>query len=142
MTLPQKPAASGDGSAPDSAARPAGLDRRQFLRRLAGASLLAMAAGGLGAAPWTEAVFLLLAVAIGGVAGGEFPVANRIQLAGAADSRHVGVVYAADLAGSCAAALGIGLWALPVLGLGATLGWLAALNVGVALLCLRRRAAA
>ena len=101
-----------------------------------------LAAGGLGAAPWTEAVFLLLAVAIGGVAGGEFPVANRIQLAGAADPRRAGIVYAADLAGSCAAALGIGLWALPVLGLGATLGWLAALNVGVALLCLRRRAAA
>ena len=39
---------------------------------------------------------------------------------------------AADLAGSCLAALLIGLWALPVLGSGATLALLAALNAAVA----------
>ena len=50
MTLSQKPGVPGDGSSPGSSGRPADLDRRQFLRRLAGASVLAVAAGGLGAA--------------------------------------------------------------------------------------------
>ena len=87
--------------------------------------------------PMLEAAFLLGAAAIGAVAGAEFPVANRIHLAGAADPRRSGVVYAVDLLGSCLAALAVGLWALPVLGIAPTLGLLAALNAGVAGLCLR-----
>ena len=39
-----------------------------------------------------------------------------------------GVVYAVDLFGSCLAALGLGLWALPVLGATTTLGLLAFLT--------------
>lgn len=50
MTLSQKPGVPGGGSVPGAPDQPQGLDRRQFLRRLAGASILAVAAGGLGAA--------------------------------------------------------------------------------------------
>lgn len=103
-----------------------------------------LAAAPLGSSPWLEGAFLLWAAAIGGWVGVEFPVANRIFLAGSADPRRDGVVYGVDLVGSCVAALAIGLWALPVLGMAATLLLLAALNAGVALLCLRlaRRAPA
>ena len=82
--------------------------------------------------------FFAWAVAIGGLAGFEFPAANRIVLAGGAeDDRKAGVVYGADLLGACLAALLIGLWALPVLGTGATLAILAALNAAVAVISTR-----
>ena len=79
-----------------------------------------------------EGLFLLLAAMIGGVVGFEFPVANRLYLANAGIERKAGVVYGADLAGSCLGALMIGLWALPVLGMEATLALLAVLNALVA----------
>lgn len=88
-----------------------------------------------GPAGWMEGVFLLFAAAIGGLVGFEFPAANRIYLAGAPESdRKHGVVYGVDLAGSCLAAVGIGLWALPALGAESTLAILAALNLAVALI--------
>lgn len=83
---------------------------------------------------WMEGSFLLLAAAIGGLVGFEFPTANRIYLGNAAaGDRKDGVIYAVDLAGSSLAALGIALWALPTMGAEATLAILAALNAFVAL---------
>ena len=101
-----------------------------FLRYLATAS-----SGSAAGIVWA---FLLLAAAIGGLVGFEFPVANRIYLAGEAEQgRKGGMVYGADLLGSCAGALLIGLWALPVLGAGTTLAILAALNAATALIAIR-----
>ena len=83
---------------------------------------------------WIEVAFLLLAAAIGGGIGFEFPAANRIYLKNDfAHSRRGGAIYVVDLLGSGLGALLIGLWALPVLGAGATLAILAALNAVVAL---------
>ena len=94
-----------------------------------------MEAAAPGPSAWMEGAFLLLAAAIGGLVGFEFPVANRIFLAGAPETeRNAGAIYGVDLAGSCLAALGIGLWALPVLGSETTLITLAALNVAAAIL--------
>jgi spermidine synthase len=91
-----------------------------------------------GASAWGQGLFLLLAAAAGWLVGYEFPAANRIHRAGAPDEgRAAGAVYGADLAGSCLGALVVGLWALPVLGAGATLGILAGLNAGAALIATR-----
>ena len=88
----------------------------------------------LGASAWMEGAFLLLAAAIGGLVGFEFPAASRIDLKAAAEnSRRGGAIYAVDLLGSALGALLIGLWALPVLGANATLAILAALNFAAAL---------
>ena len=85
-----------------------------------------------------EGAFLLLAAAIGGLVGFEYPVANRMYLAGEAENgRKGGVIYGVDLAGSSLGALLVGLWALPVLGVGATLAILAALNAAVAVIATR-----
>jgi spermidine synthase len=81
-----------------------------------------------------ECAFLLLAAAIGGLIGFEFPLANRMYLADREDPLADGIVYGVDLIGSCLGALLIGLWALPVFGMGMTLGGLAALNAATALL--------
>ena len=88
-----------------------------------------------------EGLFLLLAAVIGGVAGFEFPAANGVYLAGAGLERKAGVVYGADLAGSCLGAMLIGLWALPVLGTATTLGILTALNAGAAVIARRQESA-
>lgn len=89
-----------------------------------------------------QAVFLGWAAVFGGLAGYEFPVANRIHLAGsAAGRRRVGTVYAVDLTGSCAAALLAGLWTIPILGLRTTLLLVAGLNLATAAIAARRRLA-
>lgn len=99
-----------------------------------------LGAGFLGRPAWIEWAFLALAAAIGGVVGFEFPVANRVYLGdGARGPRQGGAIYAVDLAGSCIGGLCIGLWALPVLGTGATLAILAALNAAVAILAATAR---
>lgn len=86
-----------------------------------------------------ELLFLLLAAGVGALAGYEFPVATRIHLAGDSSSTHQsGTIYVVDLVGSCLSALGVGLWALPIIGASASLLLLAGLNVVVALLCRRR----
>lgn len=102
-----------------------------FLRLMA-----AVSAGGAAGIGWA---FLPLAAAIGGWVGFEFPVASRIYWAGeSTPDRTGGVVYGADLLGSCAGALLIGLWALPVLGAETTLAILAALNAATALVVARQ----
>ncbi|MGD9612425.1 MAG: hypothetical protein AB7V22_05925 [Kiritimatiellia bacterium] len=94
---------------------------------------------GLGPATGGEWTFLLWAAALGGLAGYEFPAANRIYLAGVpAGRRRGGAVYAVDLAGSCGAALVAGLWTIPVLGTRTTLGLLVGLNLAAAALAARR----
>ncbi len=90
---------------------------------------LARAGGSAAGGEW---VFLLRAATIGGVAGFEYPVANRIYLNGGNLARRSATVYAVDIAGSGLGALLIGLWALPVLGAETTLGLLAAVNAAVA----------
>ena len=68
-----------------------------------------MMAATVAAAPGLQIAFWVWAAVLGGLAGYEFPVANRIYLAGRpAGTRPAGVVYAVDLAGSCAAALLVG----------------------------------
>lgn len=90
-----------------------------------------------GGSPGIEWAILLMAGVVGGLVGLEFPVANRIYLDGAAeDARQAGVIYGVDLMGSCVAALAIGFWALPVLGLIATVLLLAALNAATALIAI------
>ena len=97
---------------------------------------------GVGSEAGLQAAFLAWAAALGGLAGYEFPVANRIYLAGVrVGRRRAGVVYAVDLAGSCAAALPVGLWAIPVLGTRATLGLVAGLNLAFAAFAARRKLA-
>lgn len=90
-------------------------------------------------AEW-NVVFAVLAGVIGFLGGFEFPVAARIHLAGNPSGR-TGTIYAVDLAGSCAGALLVSLWALPVLGAGSTFLLMAGGNAAVALLCLHRRPA-
>ncbi len=85
-----------------------------------------------------DLLFLLLAAGVGALAGYEFPVAARIHLSGDLSTSHQsGTIYVVDLAGSCLSALGVGLWALPIIGAGATLLLLAGLNAVVAFLCRR-----
>ena len=100
-------------------------------------------AAGAGAGTGLQIAFLAWAAVLGGLAGYEFPVANRIYLAGRPASRNrAGIVYAVDLAGSCAAALLAGLWAIPVLGMQATLGLVSGLNLAAAAIAARRKLAA
>ena len=97
-----------------------------FLHALAAQDAWATASG-------VEWIFLAWAALAGGVVGAEFPAANRVYAAEASDAAEAaGVVYAADLAGSCLGALWISLWSLPVLGAGPTLAILAGLNVAAA----------
>ncbi len=97
-----------------------------------GLALRALEGGALAGMGGREGVFYLMAALIGGLVGFEFPAASRVHASGTEGGGEDGVVYGADLAGSCLAALLIGLWALPVLGSGATLALLAALNAAVA----------
>ena len=100
-------------------------------------------AAGAGSETGLQIAFLAWAAALGALAGYEFPVANRIYLAGRpAGQRRVGGIYAVDLAGSCAAALLAGLWAIPVLGTRPTLGLVAGLNLAAAAIAARRKLAA
>ena len=74
----------------------------------------------------TLAAAATLALAAGPVLAQETDAPNRPA------AEAAGVVYAADLAGSCLGALWISLWSLPVLGAGPTLAILAGLNVAAA----------
>ncbi len=87
---------------------------------------------GLRPSGWIEALFLAAATLIGGLVGFEFPVANRLYLAGSGDEhRKTGVIYAVDLFGSCLGAAAVSLVALPVLGVTQTLLMLVVLNATV-----------
>ena len=97
---------------------------------------------GSGSESGAQFAFLIWAAVLGGLGGYEFPVANRIYLAGRPAGRgRVGVVYAVDLAGSCAAAVLVGLWTLPVLGMRTTLVLVAGLNLAAAAIAARHRLA-
>lgn len=90
-----------------------------------------------GAAPVGEPVFLAMAALAGAVVGFEFPAANRLYLAARGnDPGRAGTIYGVDLAGSCAGALLVGMWLLPVYGVGGAASVLIALNVPVAVLSL------
>ena len=81
-----------------------------------------------------ELLFLLLAAAIGALAGFEYPVANSLYLEQRnGDSRKAGIIYGADLIGSCLGALFAGIWMLPALGITATMITLILLNSAIAL---------
>jgi len=98
-----------------------------------------LATGGTGAGAWVQAGFYPLAAVIGALAGFECPLAGRLFLGSTGEVARGGRIYAADLAGSGAAALLVGLWAIPVLGTTAVLAGLTALNTGVAILARRQR---
>lgn len=128
-------------------AGPGTLAAIHFLAAMCGAALIGflrwIEAAGAGAGTGLQIAFLAWAAVLGGLAGYEFPVANRIYLAGRPASRNrAGIVYAVDLAGSCAAALLAGLWAIPVLGMQATLGLVSGLNLAAAAIAARRKLAA
>jgi spermidine synthase len=77
-----------------------------------------------------EAVYLVLALAAGGLAGLVFPLA--VTLVGADEGRAAGSLYAADLAGGCLGALLTAAFLVPLLGLDQTA--LTAALVGIAAL--------
>ncbi len=108
-----------------------------YVTALAGALRWIAPAVSGSSAGW-NAVFAVLAGVIGFLGGFEFPVAARIHLAGHPSGR-TGTIYAVDLAGSCAGALLVSLWALPVLGAESAFLLMAGWNAAVALLCLRRK---
>ena len=127
-------------------ADPSTLAALHLLAAICGAALIGflrwIESASAGSETGLQIAFLAWAAALGGLAGYEFPVANRIYLAGRpAGQRRVGVVYAVDLAGSCAAALLVGVWAIPVLGTRPTLGLVAGLNLAAAAIAAQRKLA-
>ncbi|MFH0952937.1 MAG: fused MFS/spermidine synthase [Verrucomicrobiota bacterium] len=87
-----------------------------------------------------ESVFLLLAAVIGGLVGFEFPVANKLYLQRwGEDHRRAGVIYGVDLLGSCAGALLVSMWILPILGVVQTLVALVLLNAVIVAVWARGR---
>jgi len=65
-----------------------------------------------------EALYLLLALTAGGLAGMAFPLA--VALVGGEEARAAGLLYAADLVGGCLGALATAALAVPLLGLDQT----------------------
>ena len=91
----------------------------------------AAASGSLG-----EGVICLCVAAVGWAVGAEFPLANgMLRRAGASVGRAAAVADASDHSGAALGALVVGVFLLPVLGIGATGLVLAAVKVS-ALLCL------
>ena len=89
--------------------------------------------------PLIEIVFLILAALVGGIIGFEFPIVNKLYLEQKSRLRpsgfggQVGVIYGADLIGSCLGASLISIFILPIFGIFQTLILLALLNVFVSL---------
>ncbi len=76
-----------------------------------------------------QVLFLGLAALLGGLVGFEYPAVNTLYLSAHKDDhRRAGWVYAVDVIGSCAGALLISMWLLPVIGLSSTLAALCVLN--------------
>lgn len=91
-------------------------------------------------AGWGEVFFLVGASGIGGLIGIEFPLANHFFLAeSATQKRSTGMIYAADLFGSCLGALLTAAFLIPVWGVYRILLLLAGMNVAMALLLLFRK---
>ena len=92
-----------------------------------------------------EMIFLVLALLIGGIVGFEFPIINKLYLkqkprhkktgqARFAESKRAGIIYGADLFGSCLGAFLVGIFILPIFGIFQTLILLAILNVFILIL--------
>ena len=76
------------------------------------------------------ALFLCFAFGAGLIGGLQFPVANRLYLQRAeSDGGTAGVLYAADLAGSCLGAFTASTVFVPILGIPRTCAMLGAVNV-------------
>ena len=89
---------------------------------------------GMGQPVW-EWVFPILSLIAGWLGGWHFPLANRLfQTGPRLVGRSAGQVYGSDLAGSALGALTAGLLLVPVLGISATLAFVAVLNVSGCLL--------
>ncbi|MDE2008937.1 MAG: hypothetical protein KGJ09_02540 [Candidatus Omnitrophica bacterium] len=94
---------------------------------------LMRAAGHYGYLPLPE-VWIILGAGIGVFTGLEFSYASTLFLAGQNDNDRalLGSIYAADLFGSCAGALGISVFMIPAYGIYKTLLLLMAINVALA----------
>lgn len=91
-------------------------------------------------ASWGQWMFLANAIGIGGFIGIEFPLANRLFFSGAGISEvRTGMIYAADLFGSCLGALLTAAFLIPVWGVGPTLLLLIGSNAAMALLLVFRK---
>jgi len=108
------------------------------------APALLLAIGALGdlsetAATWAAAQLAFPALAaISGMLGGyQFVVAAQIFLPEVDTRRALGALYAVDLLGGCAGALLLSTWLIPVFGFWKTVGLVAAMNTGAALLAWR-----
>ncbi|MFH0800346.1 MAG: hypothetical protein V2A66_09245, partial [Pseudomonadota bacterium] len=82
-------------------------------------------------APWlSEPLLMLCAVGAGFAGAAVFPVSNRIYFSSRPDSqRRTGVIYSADLAGSCFGALLPSAILIPVFGIYKTLIFIALANL-------------
>lgn len=75
-------------------------------------------------------LYLPLAAFIGGIIGFEFPVINKLYLQKKNNTRkNLGVIYGADLLGSCLGALLVSVFAIPIFGIFQTLILIIAFNV-------------
>jgi len=76
-----------------------------------------------------EIIFLLSAMLIGAIIGFEFPIVNKLYLENKNDaSKKVGIIYGADLIGSCLGASLVSIFLLPIFGIYETLIVLGILN--------------
>jgi hypothetical protein len=115
----------------------------QLLLAVSGPALL-LAIGALGdlsgtAVTWAGAqlAFPALAALSGMLGGYQFVVAAQIFLPEVDTRRALGELYAVDLLGGCAGALLLSTWLIPVFGFWKTVGLVAAMNTGAALLAWR-----
>ncbi|MFA6599978.1 MAG: hypothetical protein WC352_03355 [Candidatus Omnitrophota bacterium] len=82
-----------------------------------------------------QTVYLALAVAIGGLIGFEFPIANKLYFRGESNlQQKTGSIYTADLIGSGFGALSVSVFLLPLYGIEKTLILLCAVNLVASLL--------
>ena len=80
--------------------------------------------------PGLEFIFLLSSAICGGLVGAQFPIANKIYLAGdSALSKTAGILYAADLIGAWMGGLIVTAWIIPVHGIIYTLSVFLTLNI-------------
>lgn len=76
-----------------------------------------------------EIIFLLSAMSIGAIVGFEFPIVNKLYLENKNDaSKKVGIIYGADLIGSCLGAFLTSIFILPIFGIYQSLIFLGILN--------------
>ena len=77
-----------------------------------------------------ETIFLTLAALIGGIVGFEFPIINKLYLSKIKNpGQKTGIIYGADLLGSCLGASLISIFILPIFGIFQALILLVGLNV-------------